>query len=753
MTHGSRVEPESAPARDSGSSSFRVSPFRSCSPSASQSPSQSPLPSPLPSDSQHRQKRPVTTCAPCRARKVRCDGLHPLCSNCQRLGFSCTYDLSNAEACNAAVPRRRVRQACLSCHSRKARCSGHLPACERCRALKLDCVYRPGKRVRTSTQSPRVHQELADKQRATINSFAYNGADTHHRETSPRYSLDALMGQTFEHFFRHVHHIPMFSFLHRASLMAQHAHGKVDKALLLALVGITSCLIDMGPGVRDFGNRCVDDAETLIFADYTRPSMFKVQALVLIVKHRILNNKFASAFMLFSVASRFAAALRLNHENDALCFLAQESRRRLMWSLYCMDIGIASGHRALSLWSTDKIHISLPCNERNFEFDLPQPAEKLVPDLGGPPFSNMTEDVGSLALHVRIFHIRQRIVEFTRDVNAARIVDASYIQTTTMSFQRELDDFAARLPSSFQYSENSLRLRAYSPRICVFIMIHIWWRHCHSDLYRLALGGFRDSLPPSRLGAFDTSFVQTCQQQCLDHSLAMADIFAAMQRLGVKPVADLDLALCAYQCARMLRYIQTVDAGAPGLSTDEIARRAKVCLSAITECCRGPAAAAISSELETWIANGFADQSLPMQLASPGSFRVRSIPNGHDAAQHPVLRSIEVSDDPDVISTMHSNDDPVPPMDRLSLPAAASRDACSTGMDLGVCVDLATDAQAGNRAASQAAEMNNAYEGALDGSGTETGLDTALAQGDAPWPPSQEWPWADFLDGVGLGGL
>lgn len=103
-------------------------------------------------------KKSSATCTTCRARKVRCNGTRPVCSNCQRLGFPCSYDddstdpAAAAAAWSVALPRRRVKQACLSCHSRKARCSGHMPACDRCRTQGIECVYRPTKRARVSTK-------------------------------------------------------------------------------------------------------------------------------------------------------------------------------------------------------------------------------------------------------------------------------------------------------------------------------------------------------------------------------------------------------------------------------------------------------------------------------------------------------------------------------------------------------------------------------------------------------------------------
>ncbi|PNY19707.1 transcriptional regulatory protein [Tolypocladium capitatum] len=726
----------------------------------------------------HRPKKSPSTCGTCRTRKVRCDGAHPLCSSCRRLGFPCSYGGAEPEAWSVALPRRRVRQACLSCHGRKARCSGHLPACERCRAQGLACVYRPGRRVKTSVRgscgdakSPRS-REGGDGDRGGDD--AHDDSDaalTDHPCAAtpstfnldvpcPDESFDALIGRTLDQFFRHVHHIPMYSFLHRASLMEQYNAGKVDKALLLALVGITSCLTDMGSGVREYGGRCVDNAEALIFADYTRPSAFKVQALVFMVKHRILSNKFSSAFVLFSIASRFAAALRLNYDSPSLCFLARESRRRLMWSLFCIDSGISSGFRDFSLWRADRIHVGLPCNERNFEFDLPQPTEKLVPD-SDEPLPPHPEDVGSMALHVRIFHIRQKIIEFTKGAVVSRGINTTEMQTTVLSLHRELDDFANRLPASFQFSESSLRLRGYSPRICVFVMIHVWWRQCHCDLYRIALAGFREALPRPILETLDDSFIQHCQRQCLDHSLEMVSIFSAMQRLGAKPVADLDLALCAYQCARMLKYAYHVNGHKFGLTAEGVTEQGKVCLRTIEQCCVGPSAAVIVSELEALISRGFGAPPSPSQIASPATLRLNGTFNGHVSSRHPVLRSIEVSDDPAVVSASNITFTPAPcaKMNRISLPPAAVTEPWPTGDSLTGLAQAMPDVpeprsksaalEASPRVAGFApsSELNNAYEGALDGLGLDNGLDHAMGMDLAPWPPSGEWVWPEILNG------
>lgn len=89
------------------------------------------------------KKRP-DICETCRARKVSCDGLRPVCGNCERLGFRCTgYEQQEqATGHSSTHERRRARQACTNCHNLKAKCSGQRPQCNRCLAKGLECLYR-----------------------------------------------------------------------------------------------------------------------------------------------------------------------------------------------------------------------------------------------------------------------------------------------------------------------------------------------------------------------------------------------------------------------------------------------------------------------------------------------------------------------------------------------------------------------------------------------------------------------------------
>lgn len=678
------------------------------------------------------------TCVTCRARKVRCDGRRGICTNCERLGFACSYDenvaievVDSTGTTSISVPRRRVRQACLSCHAKKARCSGTMPKCDRCRVQGLECVYRPGKRSIGTSFTDALQDNNSgsnnnltspattpDANRGRSVGSPVGSAAAAAEFACPDESFDALALRAFDKFFRHVHHIPMFSFLHRASLMERYHAGLLDRPLLLALIGITALFTDIGPGTKDFGSRCVEESAALVMRDFEKPSVLRLQALVIITRHRILSRRFSSAFMLHATACRFAAALRLNHENPAICFLAQESRRRLMWSLYMLDTGIASGQVDFALWPDpeNQIHVQLPCNERNFEFDLPEPTEPLKPPDPGPDGLPRTlpDVVGFLALHVRIQWIRSKIQQYTMHVlsnpTAETLAD---LPRRSAELAAELDAFETRLPLSFRWSEANLRLRAYSPRLGIFIMTHVWWQQCHCDLYRLWIPGTKEALPPQLASQMNLAELAAhCRRQCYDRARTMADMFAQLLALlgSEMPVMDLDLPVCAYQTARLLYHgFKSGAAELAGMTAESVEELARVCLRIVRQSTAGPAAASILLDLEKLIADGLAlnpPPKPPTPAVSGGMLPPLMTPA---AASTPTMNSIEQPQpSPLAAHNHHTGLTPLPVggglqrRDSESNMAATANDGAAS---------VATHVTSGS----------NAFEGALDG--LDFGLD------------------------------
>ncbi|KAK8859922.1 hypothetical protein PGQ11_010656 [Apiospora arundinis] len=637
-----------------------------------------PPPPPKPSDAANPRK----TCQPCRLRKVRClQGDGASCANCDRLGFTCSFqagspqgDGDNGSASSMTLPRRRVRLACSNCHSRKARCSGEMPKCKRCQSQGIECIYRPTKRSGSlttpapgqagdsehesiSSEPPEKRRHVHDDANPSQRDYSVgNRASAHgpwpmNHESRIEFPDEALITRTFDNYFKHVHHVPVFSFLHRASLMQRYHAGMMDRALLLALVGITSLLTDLGPGTREYGAKCIDECQKLILGDMENPSTIKIQAMVFIMKYRMLTQRFTSAFMLASVAGRSSYALRLNYENPNLCFLARESRRRLMWAFMTIDSGINGGYPDFTLLPSEALHIQLPCNERNFEFDLPQITEHLRPI----PTKPFPDDVGSLALHVRLLWIRSRILYCTKNVLAMPEAELRELPKLVDVLAQELNGFNEHLPASFRFSDNNVKLRAYSPRLCVFIMIHVWWRQCHCDLYRIALVGLKEALPRSSLDRLPPGFVEMCQRQCYEHALAMAEIFRVVLSLdGGLPVTDLDLPVCAYQCARMLFFAHHMAGMQFQISADQVHEHSQRCLQIARHMSHIPAVQTILTDLEKLISRGFSTSTTPSHPGSP-DFTRASIPTQQILSRHNPVQLMGITDENEIPARVATN--------------------------------------------------------------------------------------------------
>lgn len=500
--------------------------------------------------------------------------------------MSCSFQRGDGDA-EAAPERRRARLACEACHLLKARCTGELPECKRCRTKGVDCIYPANKRIpgrstpqakgQQSLLSPDESAETDPRSRSQSTQLGQTPTPTRVYDVSSASLDDGLVMRMFEAFFQHIHPIPLYSFFHKASLIQAFEAGLLQSGLVLSIIGMTCQLLDMGPGMKAYGTECLREAENLVMVDIGKPSLIKIQVLILLVRHHAQQRRFSNAFVLLALASRFAYALRLNRESPGLCFLAQESRRRMMWSLFIIDTTLAGGIRELLLTPTSSIHIQLPCQERNFEFDLAQETEPLQPKSKTP----LSESVGSLGMYVRVLWLRHRILEATKEA-VMYGENLAMLHEKMAQLAAELDDFEASLPHSFRFSEKNIQLRAYSPRLCPYLLVHIWWRQSYCDLYRIVLSGLEGSLSADQLRQLDADFVTKCRRLCFEHARALSDVFRAFRALkNGCPVMELELFACAYQCAKVLFYTYHQSGSAFGLSADVAQDSAQQCLNAM----------------------------------------------------------------------------------------------------------------------------------------------------------------------------
>ncbi|KAH8172059.1 fungal specific transcription factor domain-containing protein [Sarocladium implicatum] len=429
---------------------------------------------------------------------------------------------------------------------------------------------------------------------------ADGSVDTHKaNEISSNLDLPpSLTGKALDVFFDEIARVPVFAFLHRASIMEEYRTGAIDHALLLAITGIACLVIEFGPGMQENGTKYIDAAQALIVLDLNNPTITKIQALILIIQHRSFSRQFATVFMLMSLAARSALGLRLNYENNRLHFVAQESCRRALWSLYMLDTTIAAGYNDFTLFHEGLIHVQLPCQDHNFQMDIPQAAEYLD-SYKTQSSLNVSKDTQSpSALVIQALSLRQRILQYTKTAGAE---PPQSISTSVGAFDFELGSYLDRLPQSFRLSAYNFRLHVHLPTFVAYIKIHLTWLGVNCILYRLVLRGLKEALPSTAIQALDSGFREACETKCLSSARSMVELFETTLRLSSDSVImDIDLAVMAYQCSRILVYFfRNVQVN---MTREEIEGNLETCQELLkSKFCESDAVSAIREDLVSLI--------------------------------------------------------------------------------------------------------------------------------------------------------
>ncbi|KAK3201663.1 hypothetical protein GRF29_164g229873 [Pseudopithomyces chartarum] len=241
-------------------------------------------------------------------------------------------------------PKRRGTEACLECRAMKARCSRDSPRCTNCQRRNKQCSYASVVRSATlqedlttndtSRALPQqlfgVGSELASATSATSGSVASPISTI----SNSVFLSDDVSKHLIETYFDCLSPLPSFSFLHKETVVQRCLDGSIDPALRLAICAITSLFLNLHQAQR---MEWAQEAERLMFDRLEKPSIFMIQASVLTIRFRAGVGQFPRAFILAGLAARWAVALRLNYEHSGLGPIAQEVRRRTLWSLYLLE--------------------------------------------------------------------------------------------------------------------------------------------------------------------------------------------------------------------------------------------------------------------------------------------------------------------------------------------------------------------------------------------------------------------------------
>ncbi|KAL2833971.1 hypothetical protein BJY01DRAFT_239340 [Aspergillus pseudoustus] len=470
-------------------------------------------------------------CVQCRYRKVRCDRRHDVCGNCDRLQFDCSFRASTQRTPSSTSTssmststgtgtgtntrdtpvsntpsfppeRRRGSRACLACRRSKARCSGELPACRTCHQRQRECHY-PAAEA-SSSLLPIRHEELT---------------------------------ATLDRFFCYLYPMPPFAFLHEPSIRQQCRDGKLELPLALSIAAVANSFLDSDLRLLQESKSWILTAETFLWEHIHEPSLSRVQALILVVHHHIHTGGFSRAYMLAGLAARAAIALRLNYERPELSFVAQETRRRVLWALTMLD-----GHFSVGLPEYETVPYAIvyqrfPSLELDYSGD----------ESGGSRQPNL------LAAILQLSKVQRDVMRLTRQLAISDKPPAE-LPGLVQEIQSDLWRIHSDLELNFDYSISStvqaldMKESRWFPR---YLLASLSWHQVHCDLYRIFLPGYAEAVPESIMSATDAAFREHAIKMCATH---VQQIFKILQ--GVLDNVDLPLlpfyvAVTAYQAARL----------------------------------------------------------------------------------------------------------------------------------------------------------------------------------------------------------
>lgn len=247
-----------------------------------------------------------TTCSQCRARKVRCDGREGLCHNCQRLGFECSFQRSPGKSLDRfglkSPERRRRMQACILCHAKKTRCHRELPRCSNCVRKGRECTYPANRKksVAISASTPDGDRSsITPGREIPVQMIPRVGDEGPLSSATEKISGTSLLDirtvvEHIEDYFIYLYPLPSFAFLHKPTVIRRCRDGTINEPLKLAICAITSLHLQRAPL---YHHLWAQQAEQLILRQISRPSIFHLQALLLVVRYRIESGEFPTAFV------------------------------------------------------------------------------------------------------------------------------------------------------------------------------------------------------------------------------------------------------------------------------------------------------------------------------------------------------------------------------------------------------------------------------------------------------------------------
>jgi hypothetical protein len=357
-------------------------------------------------------------------------------------------------------------------------------------------------------------------------------------------------------FFQHLYPIPSFAFLHEPTIRQQYESGTLDHNLATSITTTVGLWLPRGENSLDKISRLIESVEQSIWSQLDRPCIRDLQCLMLLVHCHIHLGRFSRAYMLAGLAGRAVTALRLNYERPELSFIAQETRRRVLWALTSIDGFFSVGLPEYETIPHSIIYQRLPSSEEAFR-DGNSPAQPTVrrSSLIAAP----AEYGGLLADCIQLSRISKDIMRLTRQLALSEqplmqlggLIQE--IQNDLLRFQSDVELSVGHKVATLA-NANDMAHSRWFPRI---LQVTATWHQAHCDLYRLFLPNYQAVAPQVIMDTIEPSLKDHALMQCEEHVQHINHIMQELLHLPEDQILPRYIAVCAYHATRLSLFLAT----------------------------------------------------------------------------------------------------------------------------------------------------------------------------------------------------
>ncbi|KAL5359157.1 hypothetical protein BJX96DRAFT_164247 [Aspergillus floccosus] len=261
--------------------------------------------------------------------------------------------------------------------------------------------------------------------------------------------------------------------------------------------------------------------------------------------------------------------------------LDKQTRMRLFWSCYILDMLMASGVESLTNTKmTPKV--PLPCCRQDFTLGRPYDYQLLASQEYWFPDVEASR-IGVEVCFVRLIYLRSYILRLIR--KASFSTDLWLEQSDFYRPIKGLQQWMETLPEHLKFNQLNSYIQRDQQQLSAFYAIHLLYHQTFCDLYRVVLPGYRFPIKEA-LKKAPRTFILECQNACLEHAEAISSILKSSFQHGPEALDDPISGVCLYESTKIQVIIgRSCSVGLPIEGWDCILGNVMTNLRGVDQCC------------------------------------------------------------------------------------------------------------------------------------------------------------------------